>query len=233
MAITLDELLGRNTQQSQDTIDRFPTYEEFHSQRAGVRGAAQEQPRYDFNVRPMELRSEESVRDYNAAQSYVAPMPSEYQQRDYDFYRNLESGQNSYGYTQDMYANTYAQPRPQNLYEFTRQDNDRLSDGELIAKLEHTDVSHRPIFDRAQEATVSPKGFSIFKKQAQEQTAVQQEKKHARLNTKGKLILAAYIGAIAVVAILIIVNAGKINKGKAVTPSSSMERTAIVQVDAE
>lgn len=234
MAITLDELLGRNTQQSQETIDRFPTYEEFHSQRAGVRSAAQEQPRYDFEVRPMEMRSEESVRNYNAAQSYVAPMPNEYQQRDYDFYRNLESGQNSYGYTQDAYTNTYAEPvKPQNLYEFTRQDNDRLSDSELMAKLEHTDVSHRPIFDRAQEATVSPKGFSIFKKQAQEQGAVQQEKKRARLNTKGKLILAAYIGAIALVAILIIVNAGKINRGKAVTPSSSMERTAIVQVDAK
>ena len=36
---------------------------------------------------------------------------------------------------------------------------------------------------------------------------------------------------IALVAVLIIVNAGKINKGKAVTPSSSMERNAIVQID--
>ena len=53
MAITLDELLGRNTQQSQETYDRFPTYEEFHSQRAGSRNVAQENTHYDFEVRPM------------------------------------------------------------------------------------------------------------------------------------------------------------------------------------
>ena len=232
MAITLDELLGRNTQQSQDTsYDRFPTYEEFHSQRTMQRNMASEAPRYDFEVRPMEMRSEESVRDYAASQPYAAPQQNEYQQRDYAFYQNLERRPDAYtGYTQD-YAGTYVQPQPQNLYEFTRNDNDRLSDSELLAKLEHTDVSRRPIFDRAEEAVVTPQRFSLFKRQAQKAEAVQGEKKHARLNTKGKIILGAYIAVIALVAVLIIVNAGKINKGKAVTPSSSMERNAIVQID--
>ncbi|MBR4800201.1 MAG: hypothetical protein IK048_00770 [Clostridia bacterium] len=233
MAITLDELLGRNTQQPQETYDRFPTYEEFHSQRATARNVAQETPRYDFDVRPMEMRSEDAMRDYAASQPYAAPRSSEYQQRDYDFYQNLERKQGGYDtYVQDSYAPTYAQPaQPQNLYEFTRQDNDRLSDAELLAKLEHTDVSRRPIFDRADEAVATPQRFSLFKRNAQKAEAVQGEKKRARLNTKGKIILGAYVAVIALVAVLIIVNASKINKGKAVTPSSSMERNAIVQVD--
>ena len=231
MAITLDELLGRNTQQSQETYDRFPTYEEFHSQRATQRNVAGETPRYDFEVRPMEMRSEESVRNYAASQPYAAPQQNEYQQRDYAFYQNLEQKPDYNGYVQDSYAQTYVQPAPQNLYEFTRNDHDRLSDAELLAKLEHTDVSRRPIFDRAEETLVQPKSFNIFKRQAQKAEAVQGEKKHARLNTKGKIILGEYIAVIAIVAVLIIVNAGKINRGRAVTPSSNMERNAIVQID--
>ena len=232
MAITLDELLGRNTQQSQETYDRFPTYEEFHSQRAGSRNVAQENTRYDFEVRPMEMRSEESVRSYAASQPYAAPQQSEYQQRDYAFYQNLEQRPSAYnGYVQDSYAQTYVQPAPQNLYEFTRQDNDRLTDAELLAKLEHTDISRRPIFDRAEETVAQPQRFSLFKRNAQKSVAVQGEKKHARLNTKGKIILAAYVAVVAIVAVLIIVNASKINKGRAVTPSSSMQRNAIVQID--
>lgn len=236
MAITLDELLGRNTQTSQETYDRFPTYEEFHSQRAAERNVAQERERYDFEVRPMEMRSEESMRNYAASQPYAAPQSNEYQKRDYAFYENLERRPYEASYTQDTYAQpyeqTYVQPaQPRNLYEFTRQDNDRLSDRELLAKLEHTDASRRPIFDRAEAAVAQPQRLSIFKRSAQKAEAVQGEKKRARLNTKGKIILGAYVAVIAIVAVLIIVNAGKINKGKAVTPSSSVQRNAIVQID--
>ena len=233
MAITLDELLGRNTQTSQETYDRFPTYEEFHSQRGNARQVAQERERYDFDVRPMEMRSEDAIRDYNASQAYVAPSKSEYQQRDYAFYQNLQPRQNEYeqNYVQDSYAQTYV--KPQSLYEFTRQDNDRLSDAELLQKLEHTDISRRPIFDRTEDTAVAPQRFGLFKKQSAKAEAVQGEKKRAHLNTKGKIIFAAYVAVIALVAVLIIVNATKLNKGKAVTPSSSMERNAIVQVDLE
>ena len=236
MAITLDELLGRNTQTSQETYDRFPTYEEFHSQRAAERNVAQDRQRYDFEVRPMEMRSEEQVRNYAAAEPYTAPQSNEYQKRDYAFYQNLERRPYETGYAQDAYAQpyeqTYSQPvQPQNLYEFTRQDNDRLSDSELLAKLEHTDVSRRPIFDRADQAVAQPQRLGFFKRIAQKTEAVQGEKKRARLNTKGKIILGAYVAVIAIVAVLIIVNAGKINKGKAVTPSSSVQGTEIVQID--
>ncbi len=232
MAITLDELLGRNTQQTQESYDKFPTYEEFHSQRTAQRNMASETPRYDFEVRPMEMRSEESVRDYAASQPYATPQQNEYQQRDYAFYQNIERRPETYnGYTQDSYAQTYVQQAPTDLYAYTRNDHDRLSDEELLAKLEHTDVSRRPIFDRAEEAVVAPQRLGLFKRHAQKAEAVQSEKKHARLNTKGKIILGAYIAVIALVAVLIIVNAGKINKGKAVTPSSHMERNAIVQID--
>lgn len=230
MAITLDELLGKTNQTPQETYDRFPSYEEFHAQRTGTREMATEAPRYDFEVRPMEMRSEEAVRNYNASQSYVAPRSNEFEKRDYPFYQNLEQGtmpRRSYSpYTED-----YAQPSVQNLYDYTRQDKDRLSDEELLQRLEHTDVSRRPIFDRSSEAVAQPARLNIFKRSAQKTEAVQGEKKRARLNTKGKIILGAYLAVVALVAVLIIVNASKINAGKAVTPTGALQDTAIVQID--
>lgn len=50
-----------------------------------------------------------------------------------------------------------------------------------------------------------------------------EQKQRGRLNTKGKIILGVYIAVIALVASLIIVNATKINQGKAVTPTSKIE----------
>lgn len=51
------------------------------------------------------------------------------------------------------------------------------------------------------------------------------KKQRARLNTKGKIILGVYLAVIALVASLIIVNATKINQGKAVTPTSEVKAT--------
>jgi len=213
MAITLDELLGNNTQQSQQetSYDRFPSYEEFHAQRAGQRNMAQE--RYDFDVRG----------DANYGTSY-APTQNGFGQ-----YQNPERST----FVQDSYAQTYKQPyTPTDLYDFTRRDKDRLSEEQLLEKLEHTDVSRRPIFDRSAEQTAETTRFGLFQKTAEKQEAVQGEKKRARLNTKGKIILGAYLGIIALVAVLIIVNASKINSGKAVTPSSHVQdNVAIVQID--
>ena len=106
-----------------------------------------------------------------------------------------------------------------------------MSEAELLQKLEHTDVSRRPIFDRAGEAVAQPSRLGLFQRRAQKAEAVQGEKKRARLNTKGKIILGAYLAVITLVAVLIIVNASKINAGKAVTPSGSLQDTAIVQID--
>ncbi|MBO4554783.1 MAG: hypothetical protein J5713_03285 [Clostridia bacterium] len=213
MAITLDELLGKNTQQTEGTsYDRFPSYEEFHAQRTQPKEMTQD--RYDFDVR-------------NDA-SFTSYAPN-YTQNGFGQYGNPERN----NFVQDSYAQTYAEPySPTDLYDFTRRDKDRLSDAELLEKLEHTDVSRRPIFDRAAEQTVQPAKLGFFQRKAQKAEAVQGEKKRARLNTKGKIILGAYFAVIALVAVLIIVNASKINAGKAVTPSSNLQNNiAIVQID--
>ena len=77
MAITLDELLGRNTQSvaQQNSVERFPSYEDFQSSRNTY--AQQTEPqnvRYNFDIAPAQApRSVESVRNYEANRPYVAP----------------------------------------------------------------------------------------------------------------------------------------------------------------
>ena len=95
MAITLDELLGRNTREAtQNNVTGFPSYEDFKSSRTNQQASyqpVQNNARYNFDMAPArEVRSTESVRNYEAARPYVAPQSSEYQTRDYPFYDNLQ-----------------------------------------------------------------------------------------------------------------------------------------------
>lgn len=88
MAITLDELLGRNTQSAQqDSVERFPSYEDFKARNSVnqyPQANAQQPVRYNFDMAPAQApRSVESVRNYEASRPYVAPQSSEYQTRDY------------------------------------------------------------------------------------------------------------------------------------------------------
>lgn len=246
MAITLDELLGRNTQSvARSSVDSFPSYEEFNASR--TQGYSAPQPvqnavRYNFDTMPArEVRSAESVRAYEANRPYIAPQNSEYQTRDYAFYDSLtqpaparEQYQPTYteapaqGYdraqAQPMqYAQPvqYAQPQSQSFYEFTAQDSERLSGDELYSKLAYTHQSNAPVFDNAQ--STAPQRTSLFARRAQRVQDTSETKQRGRLNTKGKIILGVYIAVIALVASLIIVNATRINQGKAVTPTSVIE----------
>ncbi len=239
MAITLDELLGRNTQSAtQGNVERFPSYEDFKSSRNSYTQAqpTQEAYRYNFDMAPaQEVRSVESVRAYEASRPYVAPQSSEYQNREYPFYDNLRAQQAPMQYTQAPVQNyepvQYAPmptqaPTRQNFYEFNAQDSERLSDAELYERLAHTNQSNRPIFDDAQQGEATMQRTSIFARKAQRTQDTTEQKQRARLNTKGKIILGVYIAVIATVVSLIIVNASKINNGRATTPTSRVETLA-------
>lgn len=233
MAITLDELLGRNTQTTQNAIDSFPSYEEFTTRATTQNRTEQSNMRYNFDVAPVQsLRSVESIRNYEQNRPYVAPQSNEYQSRDYAFYDNLGSRvserpqqvQQSVTPVQQQ-VREYDRPvyaRPQNLYEFTAQDTDRLSDEELYNRLAHTDASYSARQSVAQQN-------NLFARKAQSTHTQQQEKTRGRLNTKGKVILAIYIAVVALVISLIAVNANKINKGEAVTPTSAINDKVAVQ----
>ncbi len=235
MAITLEELLGKNTRT--ESVESFPsTYEEFQSRRnLSYNQVAQENStRYDFDVRPATpARSESSVREYEASRPYVAPKASEYQVQDYSFYSQMQAPARP-TFEQPQYQEIqreYPQAKTQSLYQFTAYDQDRLSESELFEKLAHTNDSRRPIFDREQ-AVEQVKKPSVFSRNVAKSDGA--TKTRGRLNTKGKLILGAYIGVVALVAVLIIVNASKLNAGKATTPSSSVQDYATVQtVDIE
>lgn len=239
MAITLDELLGRNTQSvaQQNSVERFPSYEDFKSSRNTY--AQQTEPqnvRYNFDMAPAQApRSAESVRSYEATRPYVAPQSSEYQTREYPFYDNLRANAPAQpvqysapvqyeqpAYVEPMQYQAPVQNRvaqPENFYEFTAHDTERLSDQELYNRLAGTS-NNGPVF---QDAQVAQKAHtSLFARRAQRTQDTTEERQRGRLNTKGKIILGIYLAVIALVASLIIVNATKINAGKAVTPTSKV-----------
>lgn len=239
MAITLDELLGRNTREvASGIVESFPSYEDFKTSRVNQYPQAQpvQNTRYNFDMAPArEVRSTESVRNYEASRPYVAPQAVEYQQREYPFYDSLQQ-RAQYApvqyqeqapvqtYDQVQYAEPQvrqAAPAHQGFYEFTAQDSDRASDQELYARLAHTETRNMPVFEDSAQQAVGRTG--LFARKAQKTHNVSEQKQRARLNTKGKIILGVYLAVIALVASLIIVNATKINQGKAVTPTSQIK----------
>lgn len=231
MAITLDELLGRNTREvASGNVESFPSYEDFKTSRANQYTQAQpvQNSRYNFDMAPArEVRSTESVRNYEASRPYVAPQAGEYQQREYPFYDSLQQ-RAQYAPVQYQEQAQYAEPQVrqsapahQGFYEFTAQDTERASDQELYARLAHNEMSNTPVFEDSAQQAVGRTG--LFARKAQKTQNVSEQKQRARLNTKGKIILGVYLAVIALVASLIIVNATKINQGKAVTPTSQIK----------
>ena len=239
MAITLDELLGRNTREvASGSVESFPSYEDFKTSRANQYTQAQpvQNSRYNFDMAPArEVRSTESVRNYEASRPYVAPQAVEYQQREYPFFDSLQQRAQyvPVQYQEQAPVQTYEQvqyaepqvrqsaPAHQGFYEFTAQDTERASEQELYARLAHTEMSNTPVFEDSAQQAVGRTG--LFARKAQKTQNVSEQKQRARLNTKGKIILGVYLAVIALVASLIIVNATKINQGKAVTPTSQIK----------
>ncbi len=259
MAITLDELLGRNTRTANDeTIERFPSYEDFSSHTRNQEPSYDQQERQNFTVRQYSApRNPEQEREYAASRPYVAPRSNEYQAGSYDFYDVVQNrrtarvaepiaqnAEQDYGYANyQAYANPAYQTaeRRQNLYEFTRNDHDRLSDDELYEKLSSTSAPSQTAFapraaapvqraaapmQRANSSVERTSEFSAVRPSYKSQSA-----KKSRLNTKGKILLAVYVAVIVLVAVLVIINARDINKGDAVTPTSSVGAYASAAIE--
>lgn len=249
MAITLDELLGRNTQTAQPGVERFPSYEEFQS----TRGSAQSRMnngsdyRYNYDVAPAQaVRSAESVRDYEANRPYVAPQSSEYQTRDYAFYENIRQRRENQQYQQPISQMPMQQPvqqmpmdmmqapvmpgQPQqmptydyNQYAGTRQTPQSLYEftAQDCDRLSEAELYNKLAHTEQEDQNV------YARSEQKEETA---RKAHSRLNTKGKVIVGLYLAVIALVVTLIAVNASKINSGDAVTPSSNIQDQSAVQM---
>ena len=91
MAITLDELLGRDRGSAADTFDtdRFPSYGEFTARRSqsdAVNYDSADGYGYDYDLArraPSAPRSAEAAREYEASRPYRAPREEEYRAADY------------------------------------------------------------------------------------------------------------------------------------------------------
>ena len=236
MAITLDELLGRNRGDAADeyTSDRFPSYGEFSARRTGgsdVRYAdGGEGYAYDFDRRPQSApRSTEAARDYEASRPYRASREEEYRPIDYAARERRAPSDAGYdaGYDrgyEESARSAYADERGARaysggLYEFTRNDAERASGEDLYDRLSATGTASAAKtagYERAARESYVSEDYAA-KYRAEHKT-----KKKARFGLKAKLIIAAYVIVVAIVGILIIVNAKPLNNGTAAVPSSSV-----------
>ena len=197
MAITLDELLGRNMT-TEKTTEIFPSYEEF----ASARNAA--------------TRTAERNDSFGATSGYgyySAPSQQRYEAQRYeaDVYQPR--------YNDNTYSNDIIQPaRQQSFYDYVAHNTAGLDDADLYNRLSRTNGSMRPAFGSNEVSERSAQ------KTAQA-TGVQQ-KTRGRLNTKGKLIVGSFLAVVVTVMSLIIAYASKINSGTAVVPASNAAASA-------
>ena len=197
MAITLDELLGRNTATVEKSTDTFPSYEEFSSVRGGYKTAERNDgygDSYGYYSAPQ--------RDYSTTRDYTS---RGYSMRDYADTR----------YDDTIYGDV-VQPstRQQNFYDYVARGNSSYSDADLFDRLTRPSNSGmRPAFGRESDIQRSTARTA--------QAAAAQPKSRGRLNTKGKIIVGSFLAVVVTVMSLIIAFAGKINAGKAVVPASN------------
>ena len=249
MAMTLEDVLGRNTQQVSSRITQFPSYEEFNNGR--TYNNAQQQPVQDtsmndydyFAPRPYtQPMSAEQVRDYNAGQTYYAPQQNEYNQQkriDSIIDQYLANQQNQKLDEPDVSLDNEFSPRfgreeykPLSLFEFTVQDKDRLSNGELDSKLSYSASSQMTMAFNGEVDAVTAPIYRAEKKQSKlaqklAQLREQKEQKQRKLGLKGKILIGVYVAVIVAVVILIGVNAKKINSGNALVPSGNQIEISI------
>ena len=242
MAMTIDDVLGKNVQQVNNRISEFPSYAEFSSRSYNAQPTVQASPVNDYDyfaqrpyTQPMNVQQ---VKDYTASQVYSVPQQREYVQQQ----RNINDIIDQYVANQqnekldepDVSLDNEFSPRygkeeykPLSLFEFTQRDNDRLSNGELDAKLGYSSNSQltmafngevapvvsRPIIRREKKQSRLAQKFAQIK--------AQKEQKQRKLGLKGKILIGVYVAVIVAVVILIGVNAKKINTGSALVPTGN------------
>lgn len=241
MAITLDELLGRNQDRTsaETSVDRFPSYDDYTASRRMQEPAADgyEGYSYNFETKPYTApRSEEAARAYEASRPYVAPSASEY--RNGGYARNAFDGaaaavEKRYASEEryDAYRREYGAPSDcrtgetagRGLYEFTVNDAERASGSELYDRLSGTSVHSD---ERTARASYSE---NYAEKYRADNRAKTRRKLHFSL--KAKLLIAAYVAVMVLITVLIIVNAKPLNNGTAQVPSAADYSAAAVSVE--
>lgn len=246
MAMTLEDVLGRNTQQVNNRITQFPSFEEFsgrsyNNAQQTVQDASMNDYDY-FAPRPYtQPMSTEQVRDYNARQAYYAPQQNEYAHRNIDSIidQYVANQQNQKLDEPDVSLDNEFSPRfgreeykPLSLFEFTVQDKDRLSNGELESKLSYSASSQMTMAFNGEVDAISAPIYRPEKKQSRlaqklAQLKAQKEEKQRKLGLKGKILIGVYVAVIVALVILIGVNAKKINSGNALVPSGNQIEISI------
>ena len=236
MAITLEDLFGKNIKTPTEKVDTFPTYEEFSSRNSSTQVAQNtvQDNKYDYfaprqYVQPMSV---DEVREHNASRSYIRPQNNEFN----------EQYMNNYAQVQevlppaDVSLDNEFSPRlgneeykPLSLFDFTVHDHDRLSNGELDSKLSYSaskqmyiafngEIASKPAVQVTQKVKKEKK--NLFKSHIAHR---EKEGKKKRLSLKGKIIIGAYIALIVTVVVLIGVNAKKINNGLSLAPTGNTQ----------
>lgn len=224
MAITLDELLGRNqTRNSSETVDRFPSYDDYTASRRMQDSAVayDNKPVYNFETRPYTApRSAESARAYEASRPYEAPRVDEYRAMDYSAALDERFAERQRRYESEAGYSAYDNYEPsrtpsRGLYEFTVNDAERASGDELYDRLSMT--SDAAVSTSAAQAAKA----SYNENYAERYREANKTKRRLHLGLKAKLIIAAYVIVVVLIGVLIIVNAKPLNAGTAKVPSAS------------
>lgn len=232
MPVSLDDLLGKDTETVENNR-RFPaTHEEFVAERdRGRTQKLQEQPR-ENNYFGMSDRSrtpissgyeEDRARAYdNRPRSFERTEVRDFEStgRKYDEYRAQRRPDIYDDYAMDSRIQDMPEQRvgTRSFYEFAARDNSRRSEEELAAKLAYTNEGARPLFDRSNAATSG----NMFARQALADITDNRHKVRGRLNAVGKVIVGSFVGAVIVVVSLICAFGKQINNGTAMVPASNV-----------
>lgn len=214
MAVAFDELIGRSPRQDFNEVKQFPSYEEFKARNSANR--TQSNNDYRTTQEVASSANAQSV-SYTQSTSYQTPQANEfvgnYDRFDDNMrYIKVDDYQDSVAVNQEL--------RPSSLYEFCQKDYDRKSKEELYDKLAHKQDGTKTEIT-FQDAAQAPAKVRFSLKRTQKEQV--EENTHSKLNGKGKIILGVYIAVVLVSAILIIVNAKKINNGRNLVPSGNVQ----------
>jgi len=191
--MTVNELLGIEEEERQRTEERdgrmqqFPSFDEFNNSRAS----------YTQNRGGIDTYERADRRAYPEADSR----------------RDAYAPRDAYS-TRDTYsANDYAgYSDRRDWFGYASTDYSRADEQNLMGRLEYTNESFRPVYDKNVES--------------KSQTA-KKEGLRARLTTKGKILVCSLAALIVTTVGLIIGYAGKINKGTALMPASNSNASEI------
>ena len=247
MAITLEELFGKNIQKPTEKVETFPSFEEFASRNSSSQSiqnsvGSSQNNQYDYfakrqYVQPM---TTDEVREYNASHAFSRPQQHEFNSQ---YLNGLVQQQETLPPADVSLDNEFAprygnvEYKPLSLFEFTAHDHDRLSNGELDSKLSYS--ANNQMFmafngEIAAKPTVQPtqkvkKEKNKVKLHIAHFAHKEKEEKQRKLSIKGKIAIGVYIALIVTVVILIGVNAKKINNGLSIAPTGNTQIEQIIE----